>query len=227
MMDFTFGIITSGNNDDMINRIIDSIISEQIPNYEIIIVGYSNINRKYVSVVSFNENEKRGWITKKKNMITNLAKYDNIVYLHDYIKLNTGWYNGQLLTGDDFKVRMDMIINYDGTRFRDWVIWPHNGNMMDEIIGRNCLIPYNMTHLSKYQYISGSYWVAKRDIMLEFPLDESLSWGQGEDVLWSTQFREKYEFTINVNSSVFIMKDGKDRAFDETTEEQNKKIRAL
>ena len=36
-MNFTFGIITGGNNDVMINEIIDSIEKESIPSYEIII----------------------------------------------------------------------------------------------------------------------------------------------------------------------------------------------
>ena len=225
-MKFTFGIITSGN-EVFINAIIDSIEKERIPTYEIIIIGGPRIDRKHTISIPFIETSKIGWITRKKNMITQLATYENVVYLHDYIKLNEGWYEGQLLAGNDFKVRMDMIVNYDGSRFRDWSIWPHNGNEMDVIIGRNCLIPYDMTNLSKYQYISGSYWVAKRDVMREFPLDENLTWGQGEDVLWSKQIREKYAFSMNSNSSVYIMKPGKDRAFDETNEEQNKKLRTL
>ena len=39
MMDFSFGIITGGNNESIINQIIDSIEYENIPNYEIIISG--------------------------------------------------------------------------------------------------------------------------------------------------------------------------------------------
>jgi len=214
-MEFTFGIITGGNNDSMINEIIDSIENENIPNYEIIIVGESKIFRKNTKIISFNESIRRAWITKKKNIITHGAKYDNVVYLHDYIKLNDGWYKGQISSGNDFKIRMDKIINLNGERFRDWCIWPHNNNKMDNFIGRDCLIPYDINHLSKYMYISGSYWIAKKAVMLEFPLDENLAWGEGEDVLWSKQVREKYEFNINTNSSVFIIKGGKDKVFNE------------
>jgi hypothetical protein len=84
-----------------------------------------------------------------------------------------------------------------------------------------------MNHLSKYQYISGSYWIAKKEIMQKFPLDETLSWGESEDVIWSKQVRENYEFNMNPNSSVYIMKQGKDRVFNETNEEQNKILRTL
>ena len=51
--------------------------------------------------------------------------------------------------------------------------------------------------------------------MLEFPLNESLAWGEGEDVLWSKQVRLKYSFDMNVNSTVKLMKTGKDKVFNE------------
>jgi hypothetical protein len=80
-MNFTFGIITGGGNEVMINEIIDSIEFENIPNYEIIIVGNTNIIRKNTRIINFDENIKTAWITKKKNIITHEAIYENIVYL--------------------------------------------------------------------------------------------------------------------------------------------------
>lgn len=214
-MNFTFGIITGGGQESYINMCIDSIENENIPNYEIIIVGNCSVVRKNTLIIPFDETIKNKWITRKKNIITEVAKYDNIVYMHDYIKLLKGWYEGQLTSGEEFFVRMDKIVDASGTRFRDWCIWPHNGNFMDQLIGRNCLIPYSIIHLSKYQYISGSYWIAKKHVMKDFPLNEDLSWGQGEDVIWSKLIREKYNFNINVNSTVALMKSGKDRVFSE------------
>lgn len=221
-MDFTFGIITGGNNDEILNQIIDSIELEKIPNYEILIIGGFKGKRKNTTVVDFDENIKPLWITRKKNLITSISKYENIVYLHDYIKLNPGWYEGQLISGNDFHIRMDKIINYDGKRYRDWCIWPHNENNMDSIIGRDCLIPYDITHLSKYMYISGAYWICKKYVMEKYPLYEHLSWGQGEDVIWSKQVREIYDFNMNVNSCVQILKHSKDRVFSEPSEEKIK-----
>jgi hypothetical protein len=113
---------------------------------------------------------------------------------------------------------MDKILNCDGTRYRDWCIWPHNGNHMDKLMERKeCLIPYDMTHLSKYMYISGMYWIAKKDIMEKYPLNESLVWGQGEDVEWSKRIRNNHNFDMNVNSYVYIIKPGKDKAFTYTS----------
>lgn len=228
-MNFSFGIITSGDFNDRLVTIINSIRNQKIKNYEIIIVGGNNNfqNDEDIIHISFDEGVKPMWITKKKNMITKNSNFDNIVFLHDYIKLNDGWYEGHLKSGNNFDIRMDKIINFDGTRFRDWSIWPHNFNFMDSLIGRKCLIPYEMTHLTKFMYISGSYWVCKKHVMEKFPLNENLSWGEGEDVEWSKNVRQIYNFNMNPNSSVSIIKPGKDRAFEETDDELNNKLNKI
>lgn len=224
-MNFTFGIITNGKSDDSLNQVIDSIEQQNIPEYQVIVVGNSNVSRTNTFVIPFDESIKSAWITRKKNLITTNSCYENIVYTHDYVLFEPGWYKGYLKFGDEFKICMNKFVNPDGSRFRDWVIWPHNDNFMDQIVlpNRECLIPYNMLHLSKYQYISGTYWVAKKDVMMEFPLDENLCWGQGEDVLWSKQVREKYNFSMNSYSTVKSLK-FKDPAFNVVGDETANKL---
>ena len=96
-MKFTFGIATtdtaqrmSGNTNNHVSDIVDSIRANNIPNncYEIIIVGGDNKYQHFHDVhhIEFDDITKPKWITKKKNLITKHAKYDNIVYSHDYVK---------------------------------------------------------------------------------------------------------------------------------------------
>jgi len=215
-MDFTIGIITDGSKEKQLNFIIDTIERQNIPNYEIIIIGGNSIDRKNVKHISFDESVKSMWITRKKNLITENSSYDNIVYSHDYIIFEDGWYDGYEKFGEDFTICTNVVKNIDGSRFRDWSLWAELSHLEDENITkeealyimtkRTFLIPYDMTHLSKYMYISGAYWVAKKQIMEEFPLDESLVWGKGEDVEWSKLVREKYNFSFNRNSSVKFLK---------------------
>lgn len=226
-MKFTFGIITDGNAEGRMGRIFDSIESQGIEEYEIITAGPYQYNRQKVKSIIFDETQRTAWITRKKNLIAQHAKYENLVLLHDYFIFGDKWYLGQISRGDSFDVRMDKIINFDGTRFRDWCIWPHNRNWMDEVIGRECMIPYDVTHLTKFMYISGSYFVVKKNIMLEFPFDEKLAWGEEEDVIWSKQVREKYKFSMNPHSEVFIIKPGKDKIFNEISPTTLKKVLAL
>jgi hypothetical protein len=227
-MKFTFGIITDGNSEDNLNKVIDSIESQNIKEYQIIIVGNSYISRDNTFIIPFNETIRPSWITRKKNLITANSRYENIVYTHDYVVFESDWYKGFLKFGEDFNVCMNKFVNPDNSRFRDWVIWPHNDNFMDGIVlpNRECLIPYDITHLSKYMYISGTYWVAKKSTMMEFPLNENLSWGQGEDVFWSKQVRQKYDFSINQFSTVKSLK-FKDPAFNITGQDTADKLREV
>ena len=119
-MNFTFGIVTSGNDDNSVQLVINSIEQLNIPEYEVIVVGNSGVSRDRTTIIPFNENERPAWITKKKNLITQHAKYENIVYSHDYIVYCPDWYQGWLQYGDDYKVCMNRILNADGTRYRDW-----------------------------------------------------------------------------------------------------------
>ena len=200
-MNFTFGIITNGSNDHLLKKTVDSIRCLGIPNHEIIIVGNTNVIAD--NNISFDETVKPMWITKKKNIITNSASYDNIVYLHDYFLFDSKWYDGFIHYGDNFAVCMNKIINIDGTRFRDWCMIETSPELNNP---KHCLLPYDILNQTRYMYISGSYWVAKRTVMEEFPLDENLSWGESEDVVWSKQVSTKYNFSLNINSTVRLLK---------------------
>ena len=207
-MEFTFGIITSGAEDDSINRIIDSIEKQNIPTYEIIIVGNSKVSRKNTRVVQFNDEHIPKWITRKKNIITNIAKLENIVYLHDYVVIADDWYKSFLKFGNNFDLCMSRITNYDGTRYRDWCICMWDNPTIMQIVGpdKKCILPYDEERFKKHMYFSGAYWVAKRQVMLKYPLNEQLIWGQGEDVLWSGQVRTQYEFKMNTDSEVKLLR---------------------
>jgi hypothetical protein len=217
-MKFSFGIITSTKTCNFIHKIIDSINNLSIKEYEIIIVGGENIYRNldkviHIPYVDINE------ISKKKNIITESASYDNIVYLHDYIIFEDNWYEGFLKFENDFDVCMTKIKNLDDTRYRDWCLWCDDA---DKFVKKfNYLIPYDMTHLSKLMYISGAYWVAKKQFMIQHKLNEKLLWGQGEDVEWSIRARNSTNFKMNNFSSVKLLK-YKDRYFNEPSPDENK-----
>jgi hypothetical protein len=183
-MNFTFGIITSANSCNYINNIINSIEQQNIPNYEIIIVGTNKDlinNSKNTVIVEFDENTRPGWITKKKNIITEMAKYENIVFLHDYILFEPNWYTGFIQFDkefNDWELSMCKIKNIDGARAVDWMGLPN-----DTKYG-NVLLPYEY-HNPKGMYIPGNFWVAKKSIMEKHKLNENLLWEQAEDIEWS------------------------------------------
>lgn len=205
-MKFTFGIITAGNID---RRVLDSIYNLKIPEFEVIVIGgesptgYSNLVHE-----GFDDTLKPfGWITKKKNNITRLAKYDNIVFLHDYFCFDSNWYNGFLEFGDDWDICMNIIQNLDGTRFRDWCAWD-DPEICYTDGGQGVRLPPYTYNKPQWMYISGSYWVAKKHVMEQQPLDESILWAQppGEDWEWSKRVLCEYKYVMNTNSIVRSLK---------------------
>jgi hypothetical protein len=211
-IDFSFGICSSKETCSYIPRIVSSIKALNIPNYEIIIIGnVDNIEEdEYVKIIEFDETIKPRWLNKKKNMITENAQYENIVYIHDYNSFDIGWYEGFLKFGNDFKIASSITLNGDGSRYRDWILlW----NAIEGVPKMQFILPYTETRLSKYMYINGSYWVAKKYVMEKYPLDKDLVWGQGEDVEWSKRVSQEYDFSINTHSIIRMLKQS-NRAWD-------------
>jgi len=207
-MDFTFGIITDGNSDDFIIKIVESIEREEIPNYQIIIVGNSKVVTKNLKVYRFNESLRPGWITKKKNIICQAAKYENIVLLHDYVCLNEGWYKGFLKFGNNFEFCVTRIKTLQGNRFRDYTLYPHG---LNNHFQENSLLPYiyePSNAVRRLMYISGAYYIIKKTVAQQHPLNEELMHSQGEDVELSQRLAENGVFVkCNTYSEVHFLKD--------------------
>jgi glycosyltransferase involved in cell wall biosynthesis len=207
-MDFTFGIITDGNSEDFIGKIIDSIEKQEIPNYEIIIVGNSKVIRKNVKIYRFNESFRKGWITRKKNIICNLAKYENIVLLHDYVCLSDNWYRGFLKYGNNFEFCVTQIKTLQGNRFRDYMLYSHG---LDIYFQENSLLPYEYepsNDIRRFMYISGAYYIIKKTVAEAYPLNEELLHTQGEDVEISQRLAKNSVFIkCNRYSEVHFLKD--------------------
>lgn len=206
-MDFTFGIVTQGDNEDFLKKLINSIHAQNIPHYEIIIVGNTSIADEKICKISFDENIKKGWITKKKNIIYETAKYDNIVLLHDYLILCDKWYEG-FLKFEDFDICVTKIITKNGNRFRDYTLFPYG---LGYPYNQRALIPYDYkisSPLSRLMYVSGAYYIIKKSIALKYPLNEKLLWGHGEDAELSKRLiKDNIVIKCNAHSIIQLQKE--------------------
>jgi hypothetical protein len=213
-MKFTFGIITGGRVED---KVINSILDLKIPEFEIIIVGGDKPTKySLIRHIPFDENKKKAWITKKKNLIVKNATYENIVFMHDYVILDQNWYKGFKKFGNNFDVCMTQIKNLDGSRFRDWCSWddpnlnyPNGGIPKGSGSNHVIVLPSYSYDKKEHMYISGTYWVAKKSLMKQEPLNESLVWGESEDVEWSKRILPKFNYKMNTYSTVHLLKDKK------------------
>ena len=210
-MKFTFGIITDDKNANRLEQIFHSIIltmGGRKDLFEMLIIGNSAmpLDSTYMNIRRISDNFAQGHITKKKNLIIENASFENIVFLHDYITFDRNWYSEFLNFGNNWDVCMNTILNADGTRYRDWCLFPEFCKGKITVDGH--LLPYNVANLQKYMYISGAYWVAKKAFMQKYPLDEKLYWGQGEDMEWSERALHNNDtiYKMNPGSTVRLLK---------------------
>lgn len=202
-MNITFAIITAGDEEDRINSIIDSIEVNAIPTYEVLVIGgrRSSLSRALTRHIPFDEVRPfPNWITRKKNIATKAAKHENVVYFHDYHAFDAGWYAGVVNGPKEWDVQMHAIRSIDDKRFMDWAILDHAEYPI------HAYVPYDRSDLIQRQYISGGYWMARRDFMAANPLDEGLVSFQAEDVEWSRRIRDTARIVMNDQAVVRHLK---------------------
>ncbi|OMO31695.1 hypothetical protein BH582_12160 [Vibrio sp. 10N.222.47.A9] len=177
---WTFGIITAGKRKDYIAKIIESIKSQEIPKCEVIICGnvgeIENYSNDYVKLINFNEKDDLGWITRKKNIIVESAKYNNICILHDRYILSDNWFSGFNEYGGDY----DVLSLPQVFKNRNLPYWLENKAEMDNPYDVNKICPES--YWSKHLYMPGGVNVFKKNVGVSIKYNESLFWNQKEDV---------------------------------------------
>ena len=229
---WSFCIVTAPGNEQILSKAIKMINQEMLSaSHEIIVIGNPNLNssdfentqfipfKEDIFCISFTKKAiirairtkslkplffRYGAICHKKNLAAKHAQYDKLCVMHDYVGIESGWIEGFEKFGDDWDVAMNIILNKNGARHRDWMAWDHPAITNGSRGGGACLIPYNK--YTMYMYISGTYFCVKKDFFIDNPLDERLFWGEGEDVEWSLRVREKTQFKMNANSTVKYLK---------------------
>ena len=234
-MKITYGICVGPGQypTDTIASIQDEAYQYQ-EDYEIVLIGENipNINSN-VRVIDFDESVKTGWITRKKNLIAQAAKYPTLCLMHDYFLLRGGWIYGLLMAVEqnpNWSVMCNRIYNMDYTRHADWMINPRK---MEELIVTNPErytpllmgeaphenhpkfvngLPYSVSDLGHIQYISGGFILVKTSALLNVPMNEDMVWGTppGEDVEWSERLiANDHKIVYNKHSVTDIGKPGK------------------
>jgi hypothetical protein len=196
-MNISFGIISHENNSS-VQKIVESIKENNIPCFEIIVVG--NIEPiDGVEIIHCPDLEVKNYITKKKNIFLAKAKYEIVVLLKDYVKLDINWYRGLVEYGSDWDVLMNVIKNDKHQRYLDW-IWEN------PVLGEGRNVSYQV--LSKNHpkmFVSGGLLIAKKYVTDEVKFDEKLvGLGKPTDVRWSKEALSKFRYTFNIKSTCLV-----------------------
>ena len=199
--EWTFGIVTNGSRDEFLNNIINSIKSLRINRKEIIICGITKIKlNKKIKYIKFNLKEKKGWITKKKNLIINNSKYSNIAIIHDRVFINSDFVTGMKKWGNYF-FHITTKQFYKNKRTHDWVV---NAKYHKKPLSFAWLMDYK--DWNKNSFISGQFHIGKKFIFQKYKWDEKLFWGESEDLVLSKRINDSgYLNRFNPYSSIKVI----------------------
>lgn len=176
---WTFGILTIGKRETILKQMIDSIRKQKIPKVEIIICGRTKIKSKDIINIDFpDEKHPKGWITRKKNIIVDRAKYENICMLHDRIVFDRNWYREMKKYGNTFEVLGCRVtrINKKNERAGDWLT-----------VGSDDWMDFKMGYLDyrdedKYGFIGSGLTMVKKTIVKKIRWNENLFRTDNEDI---------------------------------------------
>ena len=186
---WSFGMVTNGVRRDFIEKSIQSVRDLKIPHYEIIICGYyPEIKGKDIRYIEFRERDDKGWVTRKKNLIAENAKYINLCIFHDRMVFNKNWYRGMREYGNSFEVLSCVQQLENKKRVGDWL----SANVPFEDPG----LAYRVEEIDyrdwdKYVFISGQLLIIKKYVWEDVHWNETLYWKEGEDIEYSYRLTER------------------------------------
>lgn len=176
---WSFGIVANGARDAQVDRIIEGILSQGIPQVQVIVCGkYANSKGYGIDYIPFSQKDELGWITRKKNLIMEAAKYENVFVIHDRIFLEKGWYEGMKRYGNYYDVLSCVLtLEKTGERVGDWAAH----------------IPNIVGHLDYGDWdekvcINGAYCMVKKSAWRKAPWNEYFFWNEAEDFELSERY---------------------------------------
>ena len=122
----SFIIVTAGQREELLQRVKRSIHRQNLPAYEILIVGVhrEESDCRYLPAVSAARNCKRGAM---RNLGMDAAQYDTLVFLDDDILLVPDWRDAFASGPQEFDILTMRLRVPDGSRYWDYVMEDGNG----------------------------------------------------------------------------------------------------
>lgn len=190
---WTFGLVTNGKRKELITKALSSIRKLNIPHYEIIICGtYYGKTAPDINYIPFTKYDERGWITQKKNIICENARYENIVVIHDRIYFDQDWFEGMKRWGNYFDVLSCPI--FLPSKKKIFINWETVGP--DWKKDDDSKLFHSNAHLDPsdwdpHVYVGGAIIILKKSIWKLEKWNKNLFWGDAEDIEYSLRQHER------------------------------------
>ena len=176
---YSFGIITNGQRNEKLAKLISSIRIQNIPDdsCEVIVAGCVDgiSGMEGVRTFAMEQAASGGRLGAMRNVLAKAACFNKFVCLDDDFLLHPNWADAVEEVKGDFDLATSIIVNPDLSRYCDWV------NIIENY---TFLRAYHET-FDKCQYVTGGYGIYKDFIFLEHSWNDDLGFYQGEDVSFS------------------------------------------
>lgn len=226
MDSWSFCIPTGGKSSLVLNRCVERILSFKEIRAEILLCGQPAADfsfRDQVRVLPDHASLGRASIATKKNALATAATHPNLCVLHDNLLLPTNFAEGMQRFGDDYGIcgfQSVYFLDHAGLviqRYADYALFADKrrkrvkGLIRESNIGQRASFVSPLVRMqpdlpwvsARYYdhscYLTGRIYVAKRPLWLMCPQNESIGWGEFEDVEHAERAMEEFGIPMRIN----------------------------
>jgi hypothetical protein len=175
---YSFCIIAGGNRPEKLDLLIDSIHQQGIGSYEIVVAGAAH-QRPDVTYVPRENAALHGRTNYLRNTAAEHSAFENLVFCDDDICLTSGWFSS-VEQHKHCALVSTRLLNLDGTRHWDWATCG----------GPRGLILLDYDESDPDVYVPGGLLLMGANIWETLRWDDTLGYGQAEDVVLSRSARQ-------------------------------------
>lgn len=203
-------VVSGGNNENKLEKVIESVSQAEFADVELLIVGPKPKLQlpEFARHIDFTESEldPRFPIVEKKNLCARLAKFDNLLIIHDRFWLSPSWAQAILSLRADWDVLVFPVRIADKPELslQDWCAYSNDSRAKR---GSETLFNYHLTYPFNYKNLRhhslelneydngvmscGGSFAVRKEILLQTPIDSRLRWAEIEDGDWSERLIAK------------------------------------
>ena len=200
---WTFGILTSGASAQAA-EMASAILSLDLPDVEVIFCGPRPAgvpNDPRVSAIDLDEPEPRGWITRKKNLIADRARFDNLCLLHDRYVITPDWAEALSTYGQCYSFLTFPQVYYAGVdhqfpqRYPDYQLLAQDrgiqGALATSVYDADRVFHPDYDDFSETAFCCGGLYLARRSLWNQVRQDDALFHCEWEDISFGLECQRR------------------------------------
>jgi len=200
---WTFGILTSGQSSQGA-EMAAAILELDLPKVEVIFCGPRPAGAPAdprVTAIDLDRPEPRGWITRKKNLVADCARYDNLCLLHDRYVITREWADALAEYGHCYSFVTFPQVYYAGQRqqfpqrYPDYQLLAQERGALEGlstgVYDADRVFHPDYDDFSETAFCCGGLYIARRSLWNLVRQDEALYHCEWEDISFGLECQRR------------------------------------